>query len=115
MLPVTHGDAYTRRHILLYSLALVPIALAPAFTPVGGVVYFSVSLVLNVLFVLGAVRLWRRVETAAIADRFRAEKQFFGFSILYLFLHFAALLLEAGLRAAGLGLAAWPSIPGLGL
>ena len=42
------------------------------------------------------------------ADRFRAEKRFFGFSILYLTLHFALLLAEAALRALGLAPAGWP-------
>lgn len=113
MLPVTHGDAYTRRHILFYALALVPVALAPAFTPVGGVVYLGVSLLLNLLFVVGAVRLWQRSELQAKQDKFRAEKQFFGFSIVFLFLHFTALLIEAALRAADLSVAVWPLVQGV--
>ena len=44
-------------------------------------------------------RVWRRDEAAAAADRFRVEKRFFGFSILYMTLHFALLLAEAVLRA----------------
>jgi len=108
MLPVTHGEVTTRRHILAYSLVLAPIALAPAFTQIGGPVYFAVALVLNVMFVLGALRLLGRTKQAAQASNYRAEKRFFGFSILYLFLHFVALLTEAALRGFDLNWAHWP-------
>jgi protoheme IX farnesyltransferase len=108
MLPVTNGPRATRNQILAYSLILAPVAVLPAFTSVGGPVYLAGALVLNALFLQGAVRVWRRDETAATADRFLAEKRFFGFSILYLFLGFGLFLVEAGLRAAGLVPAGWP-------
>ncbi len=108
MLPVTNGPRATRNQILGYSLILAPVAVLPAFTSVGGPVYLAGALVLNALFLIGAVRVWRRDETTAAADRFLAEKRFFGFSILYLFLGFGLFLVEAGLRAAGLVPAAWP-------
>lgn len=108
MLPVTHGEPTTRRHILTYSLLLAPIAIAPAFTQIGGPVYLAVALVLNTLFVVGAFGLLRRTKSEAIASKYKAEKRFFGFSILYLFLHFVALLGEAALRATGLNWADWP-------
>ena len=82
--------------------------MAPAFSGIGGPVYLAGALVLNALLLRGAWRVWRRDEAAAAADRFRAEKRFFGFSILYLTLHFALLLAEAALRAAGLAPAGWP-------
>jgi protoheme IX farnesyltransferase len=100
MLPVTAGATETRRQILIYSALLAPIAMAPAFTSAGGLLYLLVASVLNVMFLGGALRLWRRDEVQAEADRFLAEKKFFGFSIVYLFGHFAALLGEAGLHAA---------------
>jgi len=108
MLPVTHGARVTRNHILAYTLLLAPIALAPAFTQIGGPVYFAVSAVLNGVFVAGALRLWRRSEEQAAADRFGAEKRFFGFSIAYLFLHFVAFLVEATLRVLDLAVPGWP-------
>jgi len=108
MLPVTAGPRRTRNQILAYSLALAPAAVAPAFSGIGGPVYLAGALVLNALFLHGAWGLWRRDEAAAAADRHLAEKRFFGFSILYLFLHFALVLVEAGLRAAGLAAAGWP-------
>ncbi|HSF93055.1 MAG TPA: UbiA family prenyltransferase, partial [Paracoccaceae bacterium] len=108
MLPVTKGPRVTRNNILGYTILLVPVAMAPAFTQIGGPVYFGVALVLNTVFLLGAFRLWKRNEDAAVADKFKAEKRFFGFSIVYLFLHFVALLGEATLRAFDLQMNAWP-------
>ena len=107
MLPVTKGTKVTRNHILGYAIVLAPIALAPAFTQIGGPVYFGVSLVLNAIFLIGAYRLWRRDDAMADGDSYHAEKKFFAFSILYLFAHFVALLLEAALRAFDLT-TAWP-------
>ena len=108
MLPVTAGPRATRNHILGYAAVLAPVAVAPAFSGIGGPVYLAGALVLNALFVAGAWAVWRRDEAAAEADRFRVEKRFFGFSILYLTLHFALLLAEAALRALGLTPAGWP-------
>jgi len=108
MLPVTHGDRATRRHILGYALVLAAAAIAPAFSGIGGPVYLAAALVLNAVFVAGAWRVWRRDAGAAKADHFRAERRFFAFSILYLTLHFTALLAEAALRALNLAPAGWP-------
>ncbi|HMQ92207.1 UbiA family prenyltransferase, partial [Amaricoccus sp.] len=110
MLPVTAGDRVTRNHILAYSLVLAPIAIAPAFTTIGGPVYLAGAIVLDALLLIGAVRLWRRDPDAASRDRFLAEKRFFGLSIVYLFLLFALLLAEAALGAAGLTPAGWPAL-----
>ncbi len=103
MLTVTHGKRVTRNHILAYTVALVPVALATAFTAIGGPVYLVVSLILNAGFLRGAWRIWRRDEAEAEADKFRVEKAVFRFSLLYLFLHFGALLAELALRPYGLG------------
>ncbi|MFM2350063.1 MAG: hypothetical protein RIR04_1029, partial [Pseudomonadota bacterium] len=51
MLTVTHGRKSTRRHVLVYTLLLVPVALALAFTPVGGPVYLTAAVVMNAGFV----------------------------------------------------------------
>jgi len=95
MLTVTHGRRATRAHILVYTVALMPVALAAAFTTIGGPIYFAVSLVLNVLFLIGAIRIWRRPEETAQADNYAVEKRFFALSLAYLFLHFMAFLVEA--------------------
>jgi len=108
MLPVTHGQRVTRRHILAYAVLLAPVSLVLAFTGIGGPVYFAVSLGLNVAFLLGAWGLFRRSEADAEADKYTRERKFFRLSLYYLFLHFAALLLEAGLRAASINWANWP-------
>ena len=103
MLTVTHGRRVTRAHILVYALILVPVALALGFTTIGGPVYLGVSLVLNALFLRGAFQIWRRDEILAEADQYRLEKSVFRLSLIYLFGHFAALLIEAGLQHSGLG------------
>ena len=102
MLTVTHGRVETRKQILMYAIALVPVSLTLAFSPVGGVIYLLTSIWLNFAFVNGALRLWRRKEEAAIADRFVAERRFFRLSLLYLFGHFLALLVEVTLRQFGI-------------
>jgi heme o synthase len=103
MLTVTHGRRVTRVHILVYTLLLVPVALGAAMTSIGGPLTLAVAVVLNAWFVIGAVRIWRRDEVAAEADKYAVEKAFFRFSLLYLFLHFAAFLAEAALKSAGIG------------
>jgi protoheme IX farnesyltransferase len=103
MLTVTHGKRATRNHILVYTIALVPFALAAGFTAIGGPVYLAVSVLLNAGFLWGAWAIWRRDEAAAEADRYATEKKVFGFSLLYLFLHFGAFLAETALKPFGLG------------
>jgi heme o synthase len=103
MLTVTHGRKATRAHILAYTLLLVPVALGAALTSIGGPLTLAVAVVLNAWFVIGAVRIWRRDEAVAEADKYAVEKAFFRFSLLYLFLHFAAFLTEAALKSAGIG------------
>ncbi|MFU8882442.1 MAG: heme o synthase [Rhodobacterales bacterium] len=112
MLTVTHGRRVTRHHILVYTLLLAPLAVATGFTSIGGPVYLSVAVVLNALFVIGAIRIWRRDEDAAQADKYKIEKSFFGLSLLYLFLHFGAILAEAALRPYGFG--GWGALGGWG-
>jgi protoheme IX farnesyltransferase len=97
MLTVTHGRPATRTHILAYTLLLVPLALGLGLTPIGGALYLAVSLALNAAFVAGAVRLWRRTEEQATADRYAAEKRLFRLSLWYLGLHFAALVAQGAL------------------
>jgi protoheme IX farnesyltransferase len=103
MLPVTHGRTVTRQQILAYTLLLVPVSLMLAFSPVGGPVYLIIALALNLAFVKGAMRVWRREEEAAVADRFAVERRFFRLSLMYLFGLFAGLLAETILHHAGVG------------
>jgi heme o synthase len=103
MLTVTHGRKSTRVHILVYRLLRVPVALGAALTSIGGPMTLAVAVALNAWFVIGAVRIWQRDEAMAEADKYAVEKAFFRFSLLYLFLHFAAFLAEAALKSAGIG------------
>ncbi|SEB51962.1 heme o synthase [Rhodobacter sp. 24-YEA-8] len=103
MLTVTHGKKSTRAHIIVYTLLLTPVPLWAAMTSIGGPLTLAVALILNAIFLIGAVMIWRRDEDTAEADGYRVEKRFFAFSILYLFLHFGAFLAEAALRPYGLG------------
>ncbi len=103
MLTVTHGRRVTRNHILGYTIALAPVAVGLGFTSIGGPVYLAAAVVLNAIFLIGAVRIWQRDEGAAETDRYAVEKRFFRYSLLYLFLHFSALLVEAGLKTVELG------------
>lgn len=97
MLTVTHGRRATRIHILVYTLLLAALALATSATSVGGFVYLGTAVVLNGLFLKGAVDIWRRDETQSEADDYKVEKRFFRLSLLYLFAHFGAILIESGL------------------
>ncbi|NIY98791.1 protoheme IX farnesyltransferase [Salipiger sp. HF18] len=103
MLTVTHGRRSTRIHILVYTVLLAALAIGTGFTAIGGPVYLAVAVVLNLLFLKGAWEIFRRDEVASEADNFRTEKRFFKLSLLYLFAHFGAILVEAGLARFGLG------------
>ena len=101
MLTVTHGRRATRAHVLAYSVLLVPVALGLALSSIGGPVTMTAAVVLNALFLKGAVAIWRRDEPTAEADGYAVEKRFFRFSLSYLFLHFGALMADAALRGLG--------------
>ncbi|MEO1364730.1 MAG: protoheme IX farnesyltransferase, partial [Pseudomonadota bacterium] len=79
---------------------LVLLAVGTAFTAIGGPVYLLTAVVLNALFLKGAYDIWRRDEAQSEADGYAVEKAFFKLSLLYLFLHFGAILVEAVLPAA---------------
>jgi protoheme IX farnesyltransferase len=91
MLPVVAGPDETRRQILLYSVLLVPLGLTPSFIGLGGHFYLAVSAGLGAAFLALAWRVFK-VRTGEAADA--AAKRLFLFSILYLFMLFAALLVE---------------------
>ena len=103
MLTVTHGRRVTRNHILVYTILLAPLAIATGLTSIGGPIYMVVSVVMNGAFLLGAYKIWRRAEETAKADKYKVEKSVFGLSLMYLFLHFGAILAEAALKPYGLG------------
>jgi heme o synthase len=93
MLPVVAGPDETRKQIVIYAALLVPLALLPSFMGLGGSLYTLVSIMLGAVFLALALTVYR-VREGREADR--AAKRLFGFSILYLFSLFAALLIERG-------------------
>ena len=97
------GRRATRLHILVYTALLVPVAIGAGFTAIGGPLYVLTATLASLWFLRGAVAIWRRDEVAAAADGYLVEKRVFRFSLYYLFLLFATLLLEAALRGAGIG------------
>ncbi len=107
MLPVVSGEAETRRQILLYSLALAPLGASPWLLGYAGPLYGIVAVAAGAAIVALAMRIHRdraaASEEGAQADgepprSHAASKQMFAFSILYLFLLFAMLLVD---RLAG--------------
>ncbi len=104
MLNVTHGRPATRRHILGYTVVLAILAVGTGFTVIGGPVYLATAVVLNLMFLKGAVTIWRRDDAAAEADNYAVERGFFRLSLVYLFAHFGALIVDAALVRMGWGL-----------
>jgi heme o synthase len=94
MMPNVAGPDATRLQILLYTLVLAPCGVAPLFLGFGGWVYAMVSTVGGIAMLALAVQVFR-IRTGEPA--MRAAQHLFGFSILYLFALFAALLAEHGL------------------
>ena len=103
MLTVTHGRRTTRVYILVYTVLLALIAVGTGFSAIGGAVYLGTAIVLNLWFVIGAVKIWRRSEADSAADQFLVERKFFKLSLFYLFALFVAILIEAGLDRFGFG------------
>ncbi len=87
MLPVTHGIKLTRLHILLYTILLVTVSLMPWWLGSSGWLYLAAALLLGTGFLYHALKLWRGHDA-------RAPMAMFRYSILYLSLLFAALLLD---------------------
>jgi len=88
MLPVVAGEEATRRQILNYTLILTPLGVAPWLFGYAGPTYGVTALALGAAMIALAVRVRRE------RGGYRASKQLFGFSILYLFLLFAMLLVD---------------------
>jgi protoheme IX farnesyltransferase len=87
MLPVTHGIAYTKLHILLYTILLIPVTLLPWMIGTSGWLYFAVALGLGLNFLRHAIVLLRGKNP-------KAPMAMFGYSIWYLTALFAALLVD---------------------
>jgi protoheme IX farnesyltransferase len=87
MLPVTHGNAFTRLYILLYTILLVLITILPYLSGMSGLIYLVAALSLGGVFLYFAIRLKRD-------DSLELPMRVFRFSINYLMLLFASLLID---------------------
>jgi protoheme IX farnesyltransferase len=87
MLPVTHGNEFTRLQILLYTIVLLAACLLPFMTQMSGWLYLGVALVLSLGFIGYAVALWRHYSDELARKTFR-------FSLIHLSALFAALLVD---------------------
>lgn len=85
MLPVTHGEAYTKINIFLYTVILVVISVLPYLTGLFGWLYLSASLLLGLGFLYHCWQMWRNRDTGI---------KTFRFSIVYLMALFAIMLLD---------------------
>lgn len=103
MLPVVKGKPSTRKHILAYTLFLVPLGLLPALIGLGGAFYAAAALGFGGWMLVQAVAVFREQDTT----REPAARKLFGVSILYLFALFAALIIERLTGLAPLHLANW--------
>ena len=86
MLPVTHGEQYTKLHILLYTVILILISVMPFVIGMSNILYLAVALVLGGVFLFHCVRM--------LKDRDQAPIQTFRFSIVYLMLLFIGLVVD---------------------
>ena len=87
MLPVTHGDRFTRLHVLLYAMLLAAICLLPFASGMSGTIYLISALALNGVFLTYAARLYVNYSD-------RLARRTFRYSIVYLSCLFAALLVD---------------------
>jgi len=87
MLPVTHGDKFTRLHVLFYTIILFACTMAPFATRMSGLIYLGSALGLGAVFLYYAVKIY-----VAYSDRL--ARQTFRYSIFYLTALFAALLVD---------------------
>ena len=87
MLPVVAGARETKRQMLVYTLMLWPGSLAPWLLGLAGPVYAVCAGVLSLMFTGTAIRVWRDAGE-------RSARQMFAFSLVYLFLIFAVLLVD---------------------
>ncbi len=87
MLPVTHGDKYTRLQVLLYTVILWIVTVMPYITQMSGLIYLAGSTVLNAVFMYYAIMIYRKYSDDLAKRAFR-------YSILYLALLFVALLVD---------------------
>ena len=93
MMPVVAGEKSTRRQILIYAVLLLPLSILPWWIGGAGRIYGLCATVLSLVFLALSVRVGFR-ERAGPDDTMKPEKQLFGYSVIYLFALFAALVAD---------------------
>jgi len=91
MLPVTHGPEFTRLQILLYTILLMIVTLLPYLTGMSGLIYLVSAVMLGLGFIYYAVLMMRKKDN-------KTAMKTFVYSIIYITLLFAALLIDHYLR-----------------
>lgn len=86
MLPVTHGAKHTKLQMLIYTIILLPVTIAPVFLGTANWVYGGMAAALGGLFILSAIRVMG-------TDDLKPAKQMFGYSVFYLFALFLSLMM----------------------
>lgn len=94
MLPVTHGERYTKLHILLYTFILLAVSMLPFVIHMSGPIYLAAALLLGARFIDWAWALWRDSRPHAAIKTFK-------FSLWYLLWLFVALLVDHYVGVAG--------------
>lgn len=102
MLTVIHGRKSTRQHIVVYTFLLAALGGATILSSLGGPIYIVSTILLNIRFLIGAVKILRRNEEVSERDSFLVERKFFKFSLFYLFALFAAILADSALSRLGI-------------
>lgn len=87
MLPVTHGDKFTRLHVLLYTLILCVVTVLPYISQMSGLIYLIGALVLDAIFLYYALQIYLKYSDQLARTTFR-------YSIIYLALLFVVLLVD---------------------
>lgn len=87
MLPVTHGDNFTRLHVLLYTLILCIVTLLPYISQMSGMIYLGGALVLDAIFLYYALQIYLKYSDQLARTTFK-------YSIIYLALLFVFLLVD---------------------
>ena len=91
MLPVTHGEKFTRLQVLLYTIILVACSVLPFAVKLSGLIYLASALALGAGFMVYAIRIYREYSD-------QLARQTFRYSIIYLTALFAALLIDHYIR-----------------
>ena len=87
MLPVTHGEKHTKIQMMVYSLIMMPISIAPYFLDIAGMGYLITAILLTAFFIFTNIRVF-------YDSTYKSAKLMFGYSVFYLFAIFLALIID---------------------